>query len=762
MTPLLFPVIVAHGQQITEAEYLGKFDGLFAPVKINSQPQFLHKSGLVLIDKIETQGYYGTVVGVKHNAYGAINNAGKVIAPFQFDEVHIQEENNENNPEKNYCFVITKLNGKYGAVDTLGNVLCPQEYDEIDRLNGHLMKVRKGDHWGWVDIKTGKLLQEPVYDEVDDSYVTAYVSIRKGGKVGLAKDDGTIFVPAEYKWFEYLGYDDYSYFGYQLGEKIGIMDGQGRKITPAIYTRIKRGPVPGTFAVMQNGKVGFTDGSGTTVVAPQYTEAHPYGDVMLVRKGKVGVLDKQLKEIIPPVYDEIQLYNGVGQFLTESVSFETKWAIMMTPAFLIARKGTLYNIFDVSGKKLLPEDYTKITPLNYRGQQLLIVHTLQGKHALLRMDGTVILASGADDIAEGYGSEYTYSDDAAGPDKDNFVAVVKGKRIGLYNIKSGKEILPARYTGISWQNSNLLTLRKDPDSSGVANAQGKIICKLSQYGFYTPVDTNRIVVINYPGNGSRETKLIDLAGNTLYVNSKWEFREMQYSKMLVPEKNRKYNISYNNGLLKVWGENRDNLFLDTNGKEVVFDEFLFVGDFCNGLALASRKGANGNELLGIINLKKEVVYPLTATDMHTMEGDLIQVDQDSLRGVIRQDGSVFIPVKYTSIDKFYDLPFYKVGMGNHYGVLDSLGHEIIPTVYNDITYNKSATLFEVQRDDKYGLLDRNGKTIIPVIYDEMETNGGYQEDIFPVLVKKDNKYIYLDEQGKALPFRSDKLKGYND
>ncbi len=759
---MLFPVVVAHGQQMTEAEYLGKFDGLFAPVKINSQPQFLHKSGLVLMDKIENQGYYGTVIGVKHNAYGAINSAGKVIAPFQFDEVRIQEAYDEYNSRKNYCFVITKFNGKYGAVDTLGNVLCPQEFDEIDGLNSRLMKVRKGDHWGWADIKTGKLLQEPLYEEVEDSYVTPYVKITNGGKVGLAKDDGTTIVPAEYKWFQYLGYDDYSYFGYQLGEKIGIMDGQGKKITPAIYSDIKRGPVPGTFAVIQNGKVGFVDASGTMVVAPQYTEAHAYGDVMLVRKGKAGVLDKQLKEIVAPVYDEIQLFNSGSQFLTESLAFETKWAKMTTPAFLIGRKGTLYNIYDVSGKKLLPEDYTKITPLNYRGQQLLIVHTLQGKHALMKMDGTAILASGADDITEGYGSDYTYSDDAAGPDKDNYVAVVKGKHIGLYNINSGKEILPARYTGISWQNPRLINLHKVPDSSGVANAEGKIICKISKYGFYTPVDTNRIIVVNYPGNGGKETKLIDLSGTTLYTNSKWEFQEMQYSKMLVPEKNRRFTISYNNGLLKVWGEYRYNLFLDTNGKEVLFDGFYFVGDFSNGLALASQKDANGNELFGIINGKKEVVYPLTATDMHTMDGDLIQIDQDTLRGVIRQDGSVFIPVKYTSIDKFYDLPYYKVGMGNNYGVLDSLGHEIIPPVYNDITYNKSATLFEVQQDNKYGLLDRNGKPIIPVIYDEMETNGGYNEDIFPVLVKKDNKYIYLDERGKALPFRSDKIKGYND
>ncbi|MBV8253518.1 MAG: WG repeat-containing protein [Chitinophaga sp.] len=761
ITPLLFPV-VAHGQQITDADYLGKFDGLFAPVKINSQPQLLHMSGMVLIDKLENQGYYGTVVGVKHNAYGAINNAGKIIAPFQFDEVKLLDEKDEYIPRKNYCFVVTKLNGKYGAVDTLGNVLCPQEYDEIDRLNPRVMKVRKGDHWGWADIKTGKLLQEPVYDEVDDSYVTAFVKITKNGKQGLAKDDGTVVVAPEYNGFQYLGYDDYSFFGYAIGDKVGIMSGNGRKVTPAIYTIITRGPIPGTFAVALDGKIGFTDAAGTTLVVPQYTAARPYGDAVLIKKAKVGVLDKHFKEIVPTIYDEIQVYSESGQFLTESVAFESLWAKMGPPAFFIARKGVLYNVYDSTGKKVLPEDYKNITLLNYRGKQLLLVHTQQGKHALMRTDGTTIVPNGADNIAEGYASEFTYSDDAAGPEKDDYVAVIKGKHIGLYNINNGKEILPARYTNISWQNPRLLSLRKDGDSSGVANAEGKIVGKFAQYGFHTPVDTNRIIVINYLKNGNKETRLVDLAGATLYANSKWEFRETQYARMLIPEKERKYTISYHDGLLKVWGENRSNLFLDTNGKEVVFDDFSFVGDFWNGLAVASKIDANDKELFGIINLKKEVIYPLTATEMHTMEGNLIQVEQDTLRGVIKQDGSIFIPVKYTSIDKFYDLPYYKVGMGNNYGVLDSLGKMIIPPVYNDITYNKSATLFEVQQDDKFGLLDSTGHAIIPVIYDEMETNGGFEAPIFPVLVKKDNKYIYLDEQGKPLPFRSDKLKGYND
>ena len=107
------------------ADYLGEFEGQEAPVMIQHKKQYLHSSGAVVTDKMVNFGFYRLVTGVKGKAYGAFNDAGKVIAPFRYDEVSLEAEEDNAYPQKNYSVVIVRDHGKYGAVDSLGKVICP-------------------------------------------------------------------------------------------------------------------------------------------------------------------------------------------------------------------------------------------------------------------------------------------------------------------------------------------------------------------------------------------------------------------------------------------------------------------------------------------------------------------------------------------------------------------------------------------------------------------------------------------------------------
>lgn len=758
---MLLP-FTAGAQQFTEVEYLSPFQDLLAEVKIDNQVQFLHRGGSVLIDQRENQGYYKTLIGIKHNAYGAVNYNGKTIAPFKFDEVKLADEQSDYDHSNDYCFVITRLNGKYGAIDTFGKVLAEPIYDELGPLNAAVYKFRKGPLWGWADIKTGQVIQEAAFDEVGKSYISPFLKVERQHKVGLIRNDGSPVTDIGYADFSGLGYEDNAYFTYEVQGKIGVMDSAGKKITPPLYDKIERGPVYGTFAVSKAGKVGFVNRDGKEITDLIYTSSAPYGNYVMVKKmGKQGILNGEGKEIVPIVFDEIIPAGIDAEKLTSATSFSTRFNYGH-PGWFLTRKGNLWNVYDTTGKKLLATDYAHADIIVYNGMPLIAITTAQHLMGLAKTDGTPLVPCRYTGISQGYNDGYSYMSNMAGPKGNQFIAMMKKDRLGLFNTTTGKEVLPPIYTRIEWQNPAMIALNINYDTSAMAAPDGTMIRAASKYGNFTAVSENRIVQTVYGSKNSADTWLTDLKGNKLYTYPYWEFKHNGFSRLLMPDSVKRDIASFNNGLLKIWNNIHENLFVDTTGKEVYFNDYQFVGDFYNGLALAG-KGEGRSMHFGIISRDNKVVYPITADDINRFEDDLLQVRQDTLQGLIRKDGSIFLPLKYDDISKFYDIGYYKVGKSGNFGVVDSTGKEIIPMKYQDITYDKSQRNFYVTDNRKYGIISSSGVIIIPAKYDELERNQSYYDgDGFPVMVKEDGWYFYINADGSVLPYRSKKRKGYDE
>lgn len=758
----LFNTIGLYAQQPVVAGYLGSFDGQFAPVMINNQKQWLHSSGAVLVDRTENFGLYHTVVAVKHNAYGAINREGKIIAPFKFDDISLAEEEDDKDTTKNYCLVITRLNGKFGAVDTLGNVICEPVYSDISVLTPRMARVKKDGRWGWIAIKNGQVIQAPLYEDADKSYARDNaIQIKKAGKVGLAAEDGSIIVPPEYESFEYLSNKQRQYFGFTQQGKSGVMDFTGKKVIPAIYNECRQGPGDDLFVVTLNGKKGFVNAQGKELLPPQYTAVSEMGRSTKVSiDKKCGVVNSAGKEIIPVKYDDIQAMNGAGQEVFSGVVSLGAGALdPEAPVCYIIKDQGKIALFDPNGKQVSPFIYTVLTPFTLHEQPYLAA--AQGNKAgLLRPDGKVVVPLEYDGIAAGSISGYSYLDEEAGNDKKDYLPVIKGERMGLYNMAAGKELLPPLYDWIQWQKGQLLYLRNG-DTSSIADNTGKIIRGGKQYGFFTVVANNRIVETQYLKDGTTLCMLTDLSGRTLYTKPHWEFKESSFSRLLVPEEDRRsIHAQFSNGLLKLWGDPRENVFLDEEGKEVIFEDYSFVGDFWNDLALAGKETTPGHLVYGIIKRNKEIVYPITADDFNALN-DFLIVKKGELKGLIRKDGAIVLPVNYESVD-VYNSTFLKVSQHGKYGITDAHGKMILPAEFDDISYREDQQLFKLTKGDKEGFADASGKIFIPVIYDDVTNNRGYDRNIFPLLVKEGKYYFYLDREGKPLPYRALKEKGYND
>nr|WP_295872381.1 WG repeat-containing protein [uncultured Chitinophaga sp.] len=745
------------------AGYLDRFEDEFAKIQVNGQQQLLHRSGKVMIDKIKEIGYYRTVAAVKQGAYGAVNRQGDIIAPFRYDAVRILGELNQENPKENYCLITVKLQGKTGAVDTLGNVLCEPEYSEIERLTPKTFSIKKNGLYGWCDMKTGKVLQEPKYTEVSRSYVIdGLIDVQSQGKRGLVLEDGTIVVPPKYERF--MGWNSPQLFSYYVpGGKCGLMDRQGKVLAPAIYDDINAGPSDALVAVRVQDKTGLLEVATGKLKTPlQYTRVDRLGPLFLVWKDNLcGLTDSTGKEVIPAINTDMQLFDSKGHSVLGAIVSLGPSSVGYTPPYyVVVKKGKTAAFYDAAGKQLLPFEYDDIRVTTLKDKAY--VSLLKGVQCgLADMSGKIIVPVQFSGIDNNYGIS-NYNDDAAGTEKNNFIAVLKVIKegvigVGLFNINTGQLVIPAIYSGLRWQNAHMIRLEQG-DSSGLADKTGKIIRPLKQYGAFDAVSPNLIVEKRYYDDGST-TLLTNKEGQVLYDGKHWEFAATTFNRLLVPDTCKTWPLQFNNGLLKVRGYAYENQFVDTTGKLVTFDQYKYVGDFTNGMAVAYTQ----DDHVGIISIDKKVVYPLVLDDLKPADNELLKMKQGTKVGLLRKDGAVFLPLEYDDIDRVYDTALYIITRQGKKGVLNAEGKELIPAAYDDIRYSRDSRMFEVTKDNKEGLLGADGSVLVPAIYDDLEQNQGWgNSSRFPVLVKQGEWYLYLDEQGKPLPYRAKKKKGYNE
>ena len=473
---------------------------------------------------------------------------------------------------------------------------------------------------------------------------------------------------------------------------------------------------------------------------------------------KKGVVNAAGQEIIPAQYDDIKSFDGGGLIAGVGPVRNAYNNHGMAPYFAVTRD-TVMGLFDSAGSQILPFAYTDINVAIYHNQAYIAVQQA-GKTGLLDSKGQAVIPVTYEDIPVMATTTYLYNDANAGTDKDDFLPVANDGRIGLFNIAARREILPPKYDGIEWQNSQLLSLRNG-DTASLATRNGSIMRGGKQYGFFTAVDTNRIVERRYDNNESASV-LTDMAGNVLYTNGNWEFRDDQVTRLLMPVNAQSDHPHFDSGLLKIWNPSRKNLFIDTNGKEVLFEGYSFVGDFYNGLALAGKEVAPDQELFGIINRNQEIVCPMTLDDMAAFNDSLLIVTKGKQVGLIRKDGRAFLPIAYETISAIYQEPLFKVTRKEKEGLVDANGKEILPPVFDYISYRERTGLLEVSKDGKKGIADTNGKMRIPMKYEELYTNRRGDDSLFPILVKEGKWYFYLDANGQAFRYKSLKKQGYED
>jgi hypothetical protein len=748
----------------TIAEYCAEFDGDFAEVKVNNKIQFLHKSGKIRIDKISNQGYYGITSGVKNDAYGAINSTGEIIVPFRYDAVDIKSEKDDKEPEKNYCFLVVKIDGKFGLIDTAGKTILQPLYDEIDDLDPHLIEIKKDGLCGWADLKTGAVLQAPKYDNISKSYIIDNaVEVEKGGLKGCANTNGTLIIPPKYKYFQGWGDENSNLFSYTTpNDKSGLMDKNGKEVTPALYDDFAHGPGSDLICATQSNLTGLIDQTGKMIVPVQYTKVNALGNFLIVYKNnKCGVLDAAGKELIPVNNDELMMVNekGIEVYADTELEYELKQQADSKngkPLFyFIAKKDNKAALFNESGKQIVPYQYEDIKVATYLGLPYLILNK-GGKTGLAGISGKIIVPIEFDNISIQNGYQSGYMDDNAGTGRQSYIAVLSNSKIGLYDRVNGKLLFNPKYDRIEWKNEKILEL-SDGDSTSLATKNGKIISGPTLYGSSYAVAPDRIVESQYDDNQKQVTVLKDTVGNILYKNPKWDFNALKFNALLMSDSEQMhYSACFSNGLLKIRNSENENLFVDKNGKEISFDKYDYVSDFYNGKAIAEQKRNSEHPQLGIIDKSGKEILPVIYDDITLLYDNLLLVKKDTLQGLIKKTGEIVLPMIYHTIE----LPDYsttkwgyKVGQHGKYGLVNKEGKIVLPIKYDEMNLSSDVWI-DLTIAEKYGMASADGKTVLPAIYSKLRKNHEEENGPFPVLVKEGEWWFYVNKDGKKLPIKS--------
>ena len=277
----------------------------------------------------------------KNAKQGVYDLAGNMILPIQYDNIEIlgtlinatkdgklmvfnvsgtvQDENSLKAmyPENNYYITVDR-NGKYGVADQNKNSIINNEYNYIEYAFDKYFIATKNEKIGVID-ETGNIvipIENSIVQNINGTKIIQIINSEtnvsdiynsKMEKV-LSQSDSRIYLKENY--IKLVSVDDIKYIDY---------DGN-LKDAQEIFTNNT------VFAKKENGKWGYVDRSGNTVVDYKYefaTNINEYGYGAVKQNGKWGVVNAQGQLIKEAVYtlDDIEPY-FIGEYYQVSNIYE--------------------------------------------------------------------------------------------------------------------------------------------------------------------------------------------------------------------------------------------------------------------------------------------------------------------------------------------------------------------------------------------------------------------------------------------------------
>lgn len=357
----------------------------------------------------------------ENGKWGYIDTNGNyVIEPKYEDAMPFREDG----------LAVAGKDGKYGYINKTGAFVISPQFDyACDFAKNDLAVATADDKWGYIDRK-GKWVIEPSFEIAEDFLEQNIAFVLINGKYGCIKADGSYLLEPEYDalwysenvgWIYGVKYEDSS-----EKTKFLCFDTEGKLILNTQYEELEDFSENGLALYKENGKYGFINKKGETVIAPIYDAAWGFfGDLAMVRLGDFdtgkwgfidstgkmvvsteyenlgwfdenglasamkdqmfGYIDKTGKFVIDPIYDYAEKFSGGYAAVMQGDLDEGKWGYIDTQGnyliepkfqeacsftadgYAVVMENGLYGIIDRTGKEIVPCKYDSLGYFSYYG-----------------------------------------------------------------------------------------------------------------------------------------------------------------------------------------------------------------------------------------------------------------------------------------------------------------------------------------------------------------------------------------------------------
>lgn len=274
--------------------------------------------------KPSVEGYDDLSIGCLNDGYALVddqvedyrffvNKAGKNVFNTKWDWVL----------EFSDGLAVVSKNDKVGFINTNGKMVVPLQYDDANSFSEGLASVKVGDKWGFID-KAGKLVIKPQYatNIYEGSYDIGSVGNFSEGLAYIVKNEKVGFIDKTGKVVINPIYDQ-------------IIDNLSGDSLPMDYELISSNHYAGISVfrnglavVVKDGRFGFIDKTGKTVIPFEYQFAYPFNQhnqALVLKNGKYGVIDKTGKIIVSLNYANAYQF---GEGLIVLQDNDRKWQVV--------------------------------------------------------------------------------------------------------------------------------------------------------------------------------------------------------------------------------------------------------------------------------------------------------------------------------------------------------------------------------------------------------------------------------------------------
>ncbi|SFT13164.1 WG containing repeat-containing protein [Sphingobacterium wenxiniae] len=728
---------------------------------------YYHLDSQVWMDDMHNRAA-GMTVGMKDGAYGVVRDDGKLIVPFVYDEVRVEDDYEgqwyEGIPY-NYKFIVLQQDGLYGYADTNGHVLAQPKYQQLKVISKDIIAVAKDNRWGWLDALTGDLLQPCIYDEVSKTYLfDHYVIVTNSGKEGVATKDGTLVVPVEQEQLHFIKTKDYNYIHALKGGLATLYGISGEVMVEGDFPTLSAIAHSNMLSIRKNKHVGLLNPqTGKVVLEPQFSSIINYtrGLYIVVRDHNLyNVANGEGQLLFSTDFERLDFVNAEGRVKVSGqvvdISAYSERGVNLTPQqianikyevkvdslpyYIRGYKEGTEGLYDWTGKTVVPQGkYRTVKPYCYDQSVCFIVENTERKISVLDAQGKTLLP-----MDYWVKDTYQYNAQALSSNltlKKRYLEIVGQKNedsytesIGLFDFEIGKLIVSPAPQSIKWLNENYFRIVKQGIEENLGRVslydkEGNALLQFDKEVRDVEMLGNHFLLVEKAeGYNSPVYVLMDIQGNILYENPQWKVRG-SYGHINFPEPEGRSIAGFHAGLKKIYAD-ETNLFINEKGEPKRFTDYEQVGEFIEDYGIVAKKMTTssasntyrtGNHLFGVIDASGKEVFPPIWSDVHAFG-----------------NSSLLLQVR----------------LGDKVGLVDKRGVIILEPEYEYIEWSSGKPYLQIRKDGKEGLITAEGKVVIEPRYDNIRTSYEGEEKTWPILVKDGDWYYFVRKNGKPYTIRS--------